>query len=62
MFLGVSGDVTNFVEAGKDWSAYSIVLQENPLIDYVDLPKSLQGLYFSNIICGMIRGALEAVR
>jgi hypothetical protein len=62
MFLGVSADVTNSVEERNDWSAYSLILQENPLVDYVDLPKSLQGLYFSNMICGVIRGALEAVR
>jgi Transport protein particle (TRAPP) complex subunit len=58
MFLGVQCDVTNYVE--KD-NCFSLIMPDNPLIDFVELPKHLQGLYYSNIICGVIRGALEAV-
>ena len=58
MFLGVTCEVANYVE--KD-NCFSLILNDNPLIDFVELPKHLQGLYYSNIICGVIRGALEAV-
>lgn len=34
---------------------------KNPLDDNVKLPKQLKGLEYSNIICGIIRGSLEAV-
>jgi len=59
MFLGVTCDVVNYVE--KD-NCFSLIMQDNPLIDYVELPKHLSGLYYSNIICGVIRGALEAIQ
>ena len=35
---------------------------ENPLTDFVELPESHQNLYFSNMLCGVIRGALEMVQ
>lgn len=35
---------------------------QNPLDDNVKLPKQLKGLEYSNIICGIIRGSLEAVK
>jgi len=39
-----------------------LVFRENPFAEYVILPTSLlNSLWYSNIICGMIRGALEAV-
>jgi len=59
MFLGVTCEVSNYVE--KD-NCFSLILNDNPLIDYVELPKHLQGLSYSNIICGVIRGALESVK
>jgi len=59
MFLGVTCEVANYVE--KD-NCFSLILNDNPLIDFVELPKHLQGLYYSNIICGVIRGALEAIQ
>ena len=58
MFLGINCDVQNFVE--KD-NCFSLILQDNPLTDFVELPKHLSGLYYSNLICGVIRGALESV-
>ncbi|KAG8746494.1 transport protein particle 22 kDa subunit [Ceratobasidium sp. 428] len=40
---------------------FSLILDENPLADFVELPdEALQGgLWFSNILCGVLRGALE---
>ena len=40
---------------------YSIVFFYNPLNNYVELPEKYKGLWYSNIICGAIRGALEAI-
>ena len=38
------------------------ILEDNPLTDFVELPEQLQGLRYSNVLCGVIRGALEMVR
>ena len=59
MFLGV-------VASLEDWSPsldeVSVVLIDNPLTEFVELPESLQSeLRYCNIICGVIRGALEMV-
>lgn len=37
---------------------------ENPLAEFVELPEEALegGLWFSNILCGVIRGALEMVQ
>jgi hypothetical protein len=40
---------------------YKIYFTENPLNDYVELPDKFKGLWYSNMICGVIRGALEAI-
>ncbi|KAF8610517.1 BET3 family protein [Ceratobasidium sp. AG-I] len=43
---------------------FSLTFDENPLADFVELPdEALQGgLWFSNILCGVLRGALEMVQ
>ncbi|QRV86150.1 Transport protein particle (TRAPP) component [Ceratobasidium sp. AG-Ba] len=43
---------------------FNLILDENPLADFVELPdEALQGgLWFSNVLCGVIRGALEMVQ
>ena len=45
-------------------SYFSLILDENPLAEFVELPdEALQGgLWYSNVLCGVIRGALEMVR
>merc|ERR1712100_312804 len=59
MFLGVTANV------GK-WSAdekeFSLTLDDNPFTDFVDLPEQYSGLLYSNMLCGVIRGALEMVQ
>lgn len=40
---------------------YGLIFNENPLNDYVELPDKYKDLWYSNLICGVIRGALEAV-
>jgi len=44
-------------------SYFTLTLDENPLAEFVELPEEALegGLWFSNILCGVIRGALEMV-
>lgn len=58
MFLGVTASVTNW---DADGTCCSIVLEDNPLVDFVELPDTCQGLYYCNILSGVVRGALEMV-
>lgn len=58
MFLGVSATVTNWDAEG---TSCSLVLEDNPLVDFVELPDTCQGLCYCNILSGVIRGALEMV-
>ncbi|KAL6076850.1 Trafficking protein particle complex subunit 3 [Balamuthia mandrillaris] len=61
MFLGVSAQVPP-----GSWSAdgneFSLVLEDNPLTEFVELPEEYSALWYSNILCGVIRGALEMVQ
>ena len=59
MFLNISADVTNW-EA--DDAAFTFSFGENPLSDFVELPAHLQELKYCNVLCGVIRGALEMVQ
>ncbi len=59
MFLGVTAEVANFDLEAK---AFSLIIRENPLADFVILPAPYANkLWYSNILCGVIRGALEMV-
>lgn len=58
MFLGVTASVTNWDVEG---TCCSIVLEDNPLVDFVEVPVTCQGLYYCNVLTGVIRGALEMV-
>jgi hypothetical protein len=59
MFLGVTAEVANFDVEAK---AFSLIIRENPLADFVILPSPYANkLWYSNILCGVIRGALEMV-
>ena len=59
MFLGVVVEVTNWNNEG---TAFSLQVYENPLADYVELPPQYSGLVYSNLLCGVIRGALEMIK
>ncbi len=37
------------------------VLEDNPLVDFIELPENCSALKFCNVLCGVIRGALEMV-
>jgi hypothetical protein len=43
---------------------FTLTLDENPLAEFVELPEDAieGGLWFSNVLCGVLRGALEMVR
>ena len=58
MFLGVTAQVTSW---SPDEKEFSLVLDDNPLTDFVELPEGFSALYYTNILCGVIRGALEMV-
>jgi len=58
MFLGCVGDIVRFRDDGRECS---MILRQNPLIDMIELPTEMSQLNYHSIICGCIRGALEAV-
>lgn len=58
MFLGTSPVVTNWSPAGDE---FSLLLESNPLTEFVELPEGHSNLNYSNILCGVLRGALEMV-
>eukprot|EP00927_Polykrikos_kofoidii_P062597 TRINITY_DN57405_c0_g1_i1.p1 TRINITY_DN57405_c0_g1~~TRINITY_DN57405_c0_g1_i1.p1 ORF type:complete len:191 (-),score=37.16 TRINITY_DN57405_c0_g1_i1:291-863(-) len=60
MFLGVGAEVVNW---NKELTVCFLVLPENPLAEYVELPAHLTNkLWYSNLICGVIRGSLEQLQ
>ncbi|KAJ3298343.1 transport protein particle 22 kDa subunit [Borealophlyctis nickersoniae] len=60
IFLGISPNVVNW---SPDSREFSLVFEENPLSDFVELPEDAGGeLWYSNILCGVLRGALEMVQ
>jgi len=60
MFLGVTAQVTNW-DAKKN--EFSLVVEDNPLTDFVELPEAYSNtLYYSNVLCGVMKGALEMVQ
>ena len=59
MFLGITPAVTNWSPAGDE---FSLLLENNPLTDFVELPEGHRNLNYSNILCGVLRGAMEMVR
>mmetsp|Transcript_22003 Transcript_22003/g.70870 ORF Transcript_22003/g.70870 Transcript_22003/m.70870 type:complete len:192 (+) Transcript_22003:61-636(+) len=57
MFLGVAVDVASW---NPEKTACSLLLYENPLADFVEIPPNTN-LFYSNVLCGVVRGALEMV-
>lgn len=61
MFLNITPVVTNWTNDNK---SFTLLFDENPLADFVELPddgKAQDELWYSNILCGVLRGALEMV-
>jgi len=62
IFLNITPTVTNWTADNKQ---FSLLFDENPLADFVELPddgRAQDELWFSNIFCGVLRGALEMVQ
>ena len=61
IFLNITPTVTNWT---SDSNQFSLIFDENPLADFVELPddgRAQDELWFSNILCGVLRGSLEMV-
>jgi hypothetical protein len=61
IFMNITPAVTNWSQDGK---SFNLVFEENPLADFVELPddgRAQDELWYSNILCGVIRGTLEMV-
>lgn len=62
IFLNITPTVTNWT---GDNQQFSLVFEENPLADFVELPddgRAQDELWYSNILSGVLRGALEMVQ
>jgi hypothetical protein len=59
MFLNITPIVGAW---SPDAREFSLTLDENPLAEFVELPDDASRiLWYSNILCGVLRGALEMV-
>lgn len=62
MFLNITPTIDNWTQDSKQ---FSLIFDENPLADFVELPddgRAHKELWYSNILAGVIRGALEMVQ
>ncbi|KAK6489405.1 trafficking protein particle complex subunit 3-like isoform X1 [Huso huso] len=60
IYLGVTPSVTSSSPAGDE---FSLLLDSNPLEDFIEeLPEGHSSLLYSNLLCGILRGALQTVR
>lgn len=64
MFLNVNATVAPGIPAQiNEKKEFSICFEKNPLSEFAELPEQYIGkLHFSNILCGVIRGALEMLQ
>jgi len=59
MFLGISPEVSSW---NRENTGFSLIFNDNPLVDFVELPPQYQELSYCNLLCGIIAGALEMVQ
>ncbi|KAM0347429.1 hypothetical protein ACHAPU_004950 [Fusarium lateritium] len=62
IFLNITPQVVNWTSENDQ---FSLVFEENPLADFVELPddgRAQDQLWYSNILSGVLRGALEMVQ
>lgn len=59
IYLNVQPAITNWSSSSDE---FSLIFENNPFIDFVELPPEFSNLRYSAIICGCIRGALEMVQ
>lgn len=59
MYLGITPSVTCNNSSRNE---FSLILDKNPLVEFVEeLPAGRSSLCYCNLLCGIIRGALEMV-
>ncbi|XP_016811691.1 trafficking protein particle complex subunit 3-like protein isoform X2 [Pan paniscus] len=59
MYLGITPSVTCNNSSKNE---FSLILEKNPLVEFVEeLPAGRSSLCYCNLLCGIIRGALEMV-
>ncbi len=62
MYMNITPTIANW---SNNDTQFSLLLDENPLADFVELPddgRAKEELWYSNILCGVLRGALEMVQ
>lgn len=59
MYLGVSPTITNWSVNNEE---FSLIFDQNPMTEFVELPENLLQLKYCNLMCGIIRGACEMVQ
>nr|XP_002121979.1 trafficking protein particle complex subunit 3-like [Ciona intestinalis] len=59
MYLNITPVVTNWSLANDE---FSLILENNPLAEFVELPERHSDLNYANVLCGAIRGALEMLQ
>ncbi|CAJ0587542.1 unnamed protein product, partial [Mesorhabditis spiculigera] len=57
-YLGVPATISSWGNSDRE---FSLVLENNPLTEFVELPPNLSTLHYSQVLAGAIRGGLEAV-
>ncbi|XP_043855890.1 trafficking protein particle complex subunit 3-like protein isoform X2 [Dromiciops gliroides] len=59
MYLGITPSVTRNESSRNE---FSLILDKNPLVEFVEeLPAGRSSLCYCNLLCGVIRGALEMI-
>lgn len=62
IFLNITPTISSWTTDSKQ---FSLIFDENPLADFVELPddgRAQDELWYSNILCGVLRGALEMIQ
>ncbi|KAI8052048.1 trafficking protein particle complex subunit 3 [Syncephalis plumigaleata] len=60
MFLNITPQIGGWSPDGRD---FTLQFDDNPLAEFVELPEeAAKHLWYSNILCGVLRGALEMVQ
>ena len=59
MYLGVTPSVANWSAGGDE---FSLLLDSNPLAEFVELPDTCSNMRYSALLPGIVRGACEMVR
>lgn len=58
-FLGITPTISNWSASGDE---FSLVFNQNPLTEFVELPDNCLNIKYCNILPGVIRGACEMVK